>query len=64
MFINVERRGIALTSNNYTKGYPTDVDTIVSDEDTVLTRTLRLPPSIVSLVHGGFQVYDCLSADH
>ena len=33
MFINkLERRGIRTYKHNYTKGYPTDVDTIVSDE--------------------------------
>ena len=33
MFINkLERRGIKTYKHNFTKGYPTDVDTIVSDE--------------------------------
>ncbi len=33
MFINkLERRGIKTYKHNYTKGYPTDVDTIVSEE--------------------------------
>ena len=33
MFINkLQRRGIKTYKHNYTKGYPTDVDTIVSDE--------------------------------
>jgi len=33
MFINkLERRGIKTYTHNFTKGYPTDVDTIVSDE--------------------------------
>ena len=33
MFINkLERRGIRTYKHNFTKGYPTDVDTIVSDE--------------------------------